>query len=251
MYSEANNDALACIVKSNPEIENLITTIIEDHKKSTSMLVHELRNPLTLLKGTIQYIETKHPEVKEYKYWEQLYELLTDMENVMSDASLLNSFNQINKVEVNLIDLIKNIVNNFMPQAFNKEIELSYSIDEEYKPMFSSYSCDAAKLKHAVTNLLKNAFEAVQSGGFIHIELKYQPKSPSSPDKLSIIISNNGEPIPEEIQDSIFTPFVSYKKGGSGIGLALVKKVVDMHFGSISVKSDNMLTAFTIQLPCL
>jgi hypothetical protein len=45
MYSEANNDALACIVKSNPEIENLITTIIEDHKKSTSMLVHELRNP--------------------------------------------------------------------------------------------------------------------------------------------------------------------------------------------------------------
>jgi hypothetical protein len=46
---------------------------------------------LNTSEGTIQYIETKHPEVKEYKYWEQLYELLTDMENVMSDASLLNS----------------------------------------------------------------------------------------------------------------------------------------------------------------
>jgi nitrogen-specific signal transduction histidine kinase len=72
-----------------------------------------------------------------------------------------------------------------MPQAFNKEIELSYSIDEEYKPMFSSYSCDAAKLKHAVTNLLKNAFEAVQSGGLyilnLNINQRVLPHLTSSP----------------------------------------------------------------------
>lgn len=249
MYLEANNDALACIIKSNPEIEALITAITDDHKKATSMFVHELRNPLTLIKGTIQYIESKNPEVKEYKYWDQLYELFNDMEAILSDASLLNSFNQINKVEINLIDFLNNIVNNFMPQAFNREIKLSFSVDEEHRSLFSSYTCDAAKLKQALTNLIKNAFEAVPPGGFIHIDLKYQPKSPSSPDKLSITISNNGEAIPEDIQDNIFTPFVSYKKGGSGIGLALVKKVVDMHFGCVSVKSDDLLTSFTIQLP--
>jgi signal transduction histidine kinase len=249
MYSESNNDALACIVKSNPEIENFINSIKADHKKATSMLVHELRNPLTLLKGTVQYIETKHPEAKDYKYWDQLQELINDMEQIMSDASLLNSYNYVNKEDINLILLIKNIVNNFMPQAFNKEIELTYSIDAEYETFFTSYSCDATKLKQALTNLVKNAFEATQSGNFIHIDLRYLQEKDSSPAKLSIIISDNGSPIPEEVLENIFTPFVTYKKGGTGIGLALVKKVVDMHFGCISVESDEALTVFTIQLP--
>lgn len=249
MYSESNYDALARIVKSNPDVEQYINSIKAEHKKDTSMLVHELRNPLTLLKGTIQYIESKHPEAKAFKYWDQLNELVADMENIMSDASLLNSYNLIKKEDVNLIALIQNITNSFMPQAISKDIRLSFSCEPEDEGPFDSYSCDATKLKQAVTNLVKNAFEAVQPGNFINIRLKHQPKTDSSPAKLSIIISNNGAPIPEELQENIFTPFVSYKKGGSGIGLALVKKVVDMHYGSISVKSDENLTVFTIQLP--
>lgn len=249
MYSESNNDALACIVKSNPEIEQLINSIKADHKKSTSMLVHELRNPLSLLKGTIQYIETKHPEARAFKYWDQLHELISDMENIMSDASLLNSYNLINKEEINLIHLIENVVNIFMPQAISNDIQLKYSVDNEYEALFASYPCDAIKLKQAITNLVKNAFEAVLPGNFIHIELKYLPPSDSSFAKLSISISNNGAPIPADVQENIFMPFVSYKKGGSGIGLALVKKVVDMHYGSIFLKSDDSLTVFTILLP--
>jgi len=249
MYSESNNDALACIIKSNPGIEQLIASIQAEHKKDMSMLVHELRNPLTLLKGTIQYIESKHPEAKDYKYWDQLHELIADMEHIMADASLLNAYNHINKEEINLILLVQNIVNSFMPQAYNKNIDLSYSVEADYEDLFSSYLCDATKLKQAITNLVKNAFEAVQPGNFIHIDLKYLPKKDSSPAKLSIIISDNGTPIPQELQENIFTPFVTYKKGGSGIGLAIVKKVVDMHFGCISVESNEALTTFTIQLP--
>lgn len=249
MYSENNNDALACIVKSNPEIEQYINSVKAEHKKVISMLVHELRNPLTLLKGTIQYIESKHPETKDYKYWEQLHELIADMENIMSDASLLNSYNLINKDEVNLIVLIHNIVNSFMPQAIDKDIRLTFTCEPEDESLFGSYSCDATKLKQAIINLIKNAFEAVQPGNFINIQLKHQPRTDTAPAKLAIIISNNGAPIPEDIQENIFNPFVSYKKGGSGIGLALVKKVVDMHYGSISVKSGDSLTVFTIQLP--
>jgi len=249
MYSECNNDSLACIVKSNPEFEQYINSIKAEHKKATSMLVHELRNPLTLLKGTIQYIESKHPETKEFKYWNQLHELIADMENIMADASLLNSCNIINKEDVNLILLIQNIVNSFMPQAIDRNIRLTCSVDSEHEALFASYSCDATKIKQAITNLVKNAFEAVQTGQFINIELKFLPQKDSLPAKLAIIISNNGAPIPEEVQETIFEPFVTYKKDGCGIGLALVKKIVDMHYGSISVKSDNELTVFTIQLP--
>ncbi len=54
-------------------------------------------NPLSLLKGTIQYIESKHPETKEFKYWNQLQDLVNDMEHMMVDASLLNTVNILSK----------------------------------------------------------------------------------------------------------------------------------------------------------
>lgn len=249
MFSEINNDALACIVKTNPEFEAIIKTIIDDNKKTTSMFVHELRNPLALLKGTIQYIEQQHPEAGSFKYWDQLQDLLNDMEKIMADASLLNICNYIHKENINLKTLISNVASSFMPQALTERIDLSINIDPNSEKYFISYPCDSVKIKQALSNLIKNAFEATESGNFIHIILKYLPKERSAPEKLSIQISNNGQPIPENIVKDIFIPFVTYKKGGTGVGLALVKKVIDLHYGSICVESDECLTSFTIQLP--
>ncbi|HWT76207.1 MAG TPA: HAMP domain-containing sensor histidine kinase [Mobilitalea sp.] len=249
MYSTFNNDIVACMVKSNPELESVIQAIVADNKKATSMLVHELRNPLSLLKGTIQYIETKHPDAKEFKYWDQIQDLINDMDRIMADASLLNTFNLIHKEETNLITLVESLINSFMPQALTKGVELSCSVEPLGVPSFTSFSCDAVKIKQVLINLIKNAFEATVPGDFIHIDLNYIPEDYSTPSKLSIAISNNGQPIPEEVLENIFVPFVTYKKGGTGVGLALVKRVVDLHYGSVNVESDEKLTSFTIQLP--
>lgn len=249
MFSEVNNDALAYLVKANPEFETIIQTIIEDNKKTTSMFVHELRNPLSLMKGTIQYIEAKHPEAKEFKYWDQLQELLGDMEQLMVDASVLNVCNHIHKDNTNLVVLINNIISSFMPQAYTKEIDLSVYIDPDSEAYFTSYSCDPIKMKQVFNNLIKNAFEATAPGDYIHISLNFLPGEAPLPSKLSIQISNNGQPIPEEVVENIFVPFVTYKKGGTGIGLALVKKIIDLHYGSIVVESNENQTSFTIQLP--
>jgi signal transduction histidine kinase len=249
MYSTFNNDMLAGMVKSNPELETVINAIIADNKKATSMLVHELRNPLSLLKGTVQYIEMKHPETREFKYWGQIQDLINDMEHIMADASLLNTFNYINKEDTNLIQLIENLINSFMPQASTKEINLILSVEPGSEAFFTSYSCDAVKIKQAFINLVKNAFEATNPGNFIHIDLRYLPGDSSLPSKLSIEISNNGQPIPSDALENIFVPFVTYKKSGTGVGLALVKKVIDMHYGYISVESNDALTKFSIRLP--
>ena len=64
----------------NPITEEAIQAIMEKHKRTISMFIHELRNPLSLIKGTLQYIEMKHPETKDYKYWNQIFELINDME---------------------------------------------------------------------------------------------------------------------------------------------------------------------------
>lgn len=249
MFSEINNDALACMIKANPEYEAILKTIIDDNKKTTSMFVHELRNPLSLLKGTVQYIEQKHPEARDFKYWDQVQDLLEDMEHIMADASLLNICNYIHKENTNLLQLIKNVANSFMPQTLTGTVDLSVTIDPDSEPYFISYPCDSVKMKQVFSNLIKNALEATIPGNFIHINLEYLPGEYPSPEKLSIRISNNGQPIPEDALKDIFIPFVTYKKGGTGVGLALVKKVIDLHYGSIYVESDEELTTFTIQLP--
>lgn len=249
MISEFNNDTLAGMIKANPELENIIQTIISSNKNTTSMLMHELRNPLALLKGTVQYIEMKHPEVKEFKYWDQVPELIRDLENIMQDASQLNNSLLLNREETNLLALMDGIISNFMPQALTQQIDLSLKITPGCEKYYTSYNCDHGKLKQVFTNMIKNAFEATKSGDFIHICLSVYPEDREQPGKLSIALSNNGQPIPEAALESIFQPFVSYKKGGTGVGLALAQKVINLHYGSISVTSDESLTTFTILLP--
>lgn len=251
MLSELNNDTIARLVRNNPELEVIINKMYSDQKRNTSMLVHELRNPLSLLKGTLQYIEMKHPEAKEFKYWSQMQELVNDMEHIMADASLLNSGNLINKEKTDLVSLIQALISSFMPQAITKKIDLVLQVAEEDVPYFTSYYCDPVKLKQVLSNLVKNAFEATEQGNFIHIILKYIHGEDSAPPKLSIEICNNGHPIPEDIISTIFQPFVTYKKGGTGVGLALVKRVVDLHYGTVQVQSNQDLTSFTILLPIL
>jgi signal transduction histidine kinase len=249
MISEFNNDTLANMIKVNPELEPIIQSITATNKKTTSMLVHELRNPLALLKGTVQYIEMKQPEVKTYKYWDQVQDLINDMERIMQDASLLNNSNQLNKEDTDLISLMDNIISSFMPQAISQEIELTLSVAPGSEDAFLNYHCDGGKLKQVLINLIKNAFEATKPGNFIHTTLSLLPGTDALPSKLSIKISNNGHPIPEDALENIFQPFVTYKKNGTGVGLALARKVIDLHYGSINVVSDEALTTFTVLLP--
>lgn len=249
MFSEQNNDSFAYMVKAHPELETMIQTIIDDNKRTTSMFVHELRNPLSLLRSTIQYIETKHPETAEFKYWNQLQDIVNDMEHMMADASILNTYNSLRKDNTNLIALIGSVKDSFMPQAISKQIDFSLTVEPGSEHYFISYNCDSLKLKQALSNLIKNAFEATKPGDYIHIGLGNLLGNDQTPPKLVIQIINNGSPIPEDEADNIFVPFVTYKKGGTGIGLAVVKKIIDLHYGSISVISKDEFTEFTLLLP--
>ncbi len=227
--------------------DDAIQRIINENNRTTSSLLHELGNHLSLIKGTLQYIEIKYPQSREYKYWSQLFELIQDMENMMTDASLLNKNSTLNINKANLLQIIKGIVNNYMPQANNEQKLLSIKASSDCESALSSYPCDSDKIKHAMSNLIKNALEATSPGDFIEIMLDLTSKDTDT--MLSIQIRNNGLPIPEDDIESIFLPFVTRKKGGSGIGLPLVKRIIEGHHGSIQVSSCEALTTFTVLLP--
>lgn len=227
--------------------DDAVKKIMEEYKNMTSMFIHELRNPLSLMKGTLQYIEMKHPEAKNFKYWGQLFELIGEMEQMMSDASMLNSCAVLNMENVNLADIIHGVVNNYKPQAENQQKHLSIKISPECESAIRSYYCDPVKMKQVMSNLIKNALEATTSGDFIEVvaNIDYTKSQPM----LSIQVNDNGRQIPADQIEDIFKPFVSYKKGGNGIGLALAKRIVENHMGSISVSSTESLTSFNIFLP--
>ena len=138
--------------------DDAIQGIINENNRTTSSLLHELGNHLSLIKGTLQYIEIKYPQSREYKYWSQLFELIQDMENMMTDASLLNKNSTLNINKANLLQIIKGIVDNYMPQANNEQKLLSIKASPIVNP-HSSYPCDSDKIKHAMSNLIKNALE--------------------------------------------------------------------------------------------
>lgn len=227
--------------------DNIIQKLMDENKQITSMFIHELRNPLSLIKGTLQYIEIKHQEVKEYKYWNQLPELIHDMEILMNDASLLNSSISLNIKITNLWDLIHVVVDSYMPQADNQQKNLLYKPAPDCKTILSSYPCDSVKIKQVLSNLIKNALEATSAGDFIEIITSLD--STDTEPMFSIRINNNGCAIPEDELETIFTPFVTHKTGGTGIGLALAKRIIEAHLGSIHVSSTDALTEFTILLP--
>lgn len=246
---ESDINSLNTLNHTSVDYEAIIDKIREDNKILLSFFIHELRNPLALMDSTIQYIETIHPEVSSFKYWDQLYELINEMVTMTSDVSILNKCHNLNKQEANLLSLLQDISDSYMPIAVQKQLDLEFINQPGCDSYFTSYNCDANKLKHSISNLIKNAIEATTPGSFIHIETAYMNEDNTLPPSLSIQISNNGSQIPKDDIDKIFLPFITYKKNGTGVGLALVKKIIELHYGTISVQSNDNLTTFTILLP--
>jgi signal transduction histidine kinase len=246
MFTKEEQDKLKKLISSNDDFAYFINKSIDDCKLLTSQITHELRNPLTLIKSTAQLIESEHPEIRDYKYWTQLTGDIDGLVDLLAQLSLFNNSQIINKKEHNILLLIKSILDSFRPHAEQNNINLSFTIAEEYVPYFLSYPLDQIKFKQLMTNLIRNAFEAIQEGNYINVECKAFPES-----HLIIAIHDNGKMIPEDELSTIFQPFITYKPGGSGLGLAISSNIVAAHGGTISVTSSEEKTSFMIQLPVL
>jgi signal transduction histidine kinase len=136
----------------------------------------------------------------------------------------------LNPEMLDLSKLIESALSGFM-QSCPERITLSKLIGENL-PMVKG---DPALLRQALLNLLINASDELPDGGEIRIRCGRSDKGQS--DELFISIADNGPGIDPEIQARIFEPFVTGKPNGTGLGLALVKKIVVMHGGRIEVQS--------------
>ena len=232
------------LLNSNKDFAYFFNKHNEDNMLLISQISHEIRNPLTLIKSTVQLIESQHPEATEFKYWQQLTEDINGLNDLLTDLSLYNNSEVISITEENSLLILKSVLNSFSPLAEQSGINLSLTITEDELAYYNNYSLDEVKFTQVFTNLIRNAFEATQKGDYINVEC-----SVSLPSQLIISVHNNGQMIPADELITIFKPFVTYKSGGTGLGLAISSNIIAAHNGTIEVTSTDEKTSFIIHLP--
>src|SRR5207244_13406972 len=100
---------------------------------------------------------------------------------------------------------------------------------------------DPYLLSEALTNLIQNALEATPPGGAVAIQARptvCQGELPASTQGVQVRIQNSGSGISEELRERIFEPFFSSKRGGTGLGLTIARRLIEIHSGSVAVESD-------------
>ncbi len=219
--------------------------------KMTSLLAHEIKNPLAGIKGAAQLIELdankeqsdlSHLIVEEV---DRIAELLNRIES-MAGAGKLNF------APLNVHEVISHVI-----QITKASFGAHVSIETEFDPSLPDIMGDRTLLIQAFLNLIKNACEASSEGAIVRVVTSYALHNFTSSSALSrekflplqIDVIDNGKGISEELRDILFEPFISNKAEGSGLGLAVVASAVADHGGVVSVQSQKGETHFQILLP--
>lgn len=210
-----------------------------------SVVGHELRNPLAVMNNSIYFLKSK---------------LTTAAEGGAMDPKLEKHLHILegevvksNTIIRDILDFARNRALNASPQKVDELVEKAIeriqfppnvSLSKSMGLNGTEAMVDEDELRQVLVNLMENACQAMTSGGTLTVGTKAQG------DQVQIDISDTGCGIPQEHLNKIFAPFFTTKSRGTGLGLAVVKKVIDRHNGSIDVESKvGEGTAFHIRLP--
>jgi signal transduction histidine kinase len=244
------------ILAQRDELEayaDALKTVDRHKNRFIAMLGHELRNPVMALGAGLQLLNRRRdPEaaadIRE-KMERQVFHLSRLIEDLLDISRIDQGKILLRKEKIDLCAILQSAIETSQPHVDTANHTLS--IDIPTGPIW--LNADYTRLAQVVSNLLTNAAKYTPSGGRIGLTATV------AGDVVEIVVSDNGIGIPAEMQAHIFEIFAQVSnpkvrsQDGLGIGLALVKQLVEMHRGTITVESDetNPGSTFVVRLPCL
>jgi len=191
------------------------------------MIAHELKNPLGIIKGSVDIIAKEGGKAKVRRTMvgyiqdevKRLNRLVEDFLSFARPNPAHKSLVDINQVITKMVHLIP------LPELKEKDISLSVQLSKE----ISEVNVDEYQIYQALLNLFTNAIQAIPEKGEITL------KTEKSRNGILITVMDNGIGIPDEEKERVFEPFFTKKEKGTGLGLAVVKKIIDNHQGEIKI----------------
>lgn len=213
-------------------------------KEMAQQVAHEIKNPLTPMKLKIQHLQRVLNA--DSNAVESLQSLLQQVDTLNDIATSFSSFAKMPIAVIEKVDLLHVISDTVELYKDNKEVIIECSLPEGEEIYVNT---DKSMMGRIFTNLILNGIQSVPNSrqACIHIKCYVTYKN-----EVMVAISDNGNGIPEEIKDKIFTPNFSTKFTGSGIGLTLAKRGIEQSKGNIWFDtSEGVGTTFYIVLPLL
>ena len=219
--------------------EKAMMQAFADIGESASLLAHEIKNPITAVNTALRAV-AKHLGEDDQEILNDLVERMKKLESLMRRTLSLAKPLSLQPTAVDISELFGSAAKLMRPHLERDHV----SIEVEVRPDCPRITGDPELLEEVLTNLLRNAVDAMDSGGLIRLEASTEGS------EVVLHIDDDGPGIPAGILATLFKPFVSTKTNGTGLGLAIGRKVVEAHGGSIAVGNSPLGGArFEIRLP--
>ncbi len=218
-----------------------------------AMLAHEIKNPLSGIRGAAQLLEMSVPAEDR-----TLTRLICDeADRIVKLVDRMEVFSDERPIERDPINIhvVLDHVRRLAKSGFARNIRIS----DEYDPSLPMVYANRDQLVQVFLNLVKNATEAIGDApdGEIVLTTAYKPgfrlSVPGNASKVTLplefCVRDNGAGVPEELVPHLFDPFVTTKANGTGLGLALVAKIIRDHGGVIECESLPRRTVFRVLMP--
>jgi PAS domain S-box-containing protein len=219
-------------------------------QRMISILAHEIRNPLGGIKAGLEFLE---PAIQADSARDDLVAIqgeIRRIDRLLKDALLVSRTTELQLSPQQITDVLDDLL------VGRKKVfaDQSITIRRQYEAHLPPVMLDRVQIEQVLDNLIINAIHAMPNGGYLTVSAGVDPTMAGNAGKpqrmLEIKVMDSGAGIPQEMQSRIFDPFFSTKKGGTGLGLSVARRIVGEHNGTLNVESwPEAGTIFTIRLP--
>jgi signal transduction histidine kinase len=237
------------LVEMKARYENVLKNESEQYKMNkqrddyTAMMVHELRSPLSVIKGSADLVLREEKSLSSDQRYTLLSQIKTsskdllDIVNDILDVSKIESGRfEIKKKKGNLNEVLQDEAEYYMALAREKDIEVVTNLSQD----IPQFEFDEDRIKHVMNNLLSNALKFTDEGGKVEIISEKTPEN-----DVKVTVSDNGVGVVDNMKGKLFNKFVQMenrqnsKEKGTGLGLVIAKGIVEAHGGGIWVEDND------------